>query len=596
MAVKKHGVHWDVSAKDGTGPAFASVERNMGRVTDAGSRMAQTFRAVLGATVMAGLTTEMARAAIEAEKASNRLNAVIRATGGAAGVARKEIDVLADSLASGTLFDDDAFRNAAAELVKFGNIHGDVFRGAMRLSADLASFMGTDVPKAAQMIGRALQSPTEGITMLEGEFGKLSEAEEDHINTLVRQGRAVEAQNAVLELLQKRVGGAAETMNTGLTKATGDLSEAWGELMETVGANGTLFNDTLGGATQLLKDIKGEMEGTRTPLRDLAADSLEWVAVLRHVPGVIGLIGTTAWDARQRMLHGPARQSVKGTIIGGPGDLFDVEAFESAHAATPARGVTLGGRPTGRGGGGSTKQQTQDLDAHVRLYKEARAESERIATNMEEVAELWGKVHSGQVSFIEDDPLFKIEEATSQIWDVRDALREADTVGQELGFTFTSAFEDAIVGGKELQDVLRGIVMDVGRIALRKSVTEPMAAGLSEIFKSGVGGLFGRGGLFGAEVANSGTDFGGGRAGGGPVSAGKTFLVGEEGPELLHMGSSGSITPNHALGGETIVIQQTVNLHGDFRAAVRSEIGAMLPHIAEASRQAVAEARARGGR
>ncbi len=38
------------------------------------------------------------------------------------------------------------------------------------------------------------------------------------------------------------------------------------------------------------------------------------------------------------------------------------------------------------------------------------------------------------------------------------------------------------------------------------------------------------------------------RAGGGPVSAGKTYLVGERGPELFAAGTSGRINPN---GGAT---------------------------------------------
>jgi hypothetical protein len=42
--------------------------------------------------------------------------------------------------------------------------------------------------------------------------------------------------------------------------------------------------------------------------------------------------------------------------------------------------------------------------------------------------------------------------------------------------------------------------------------------------------------------------FGGGRASGGPVSAGKTYLVGEKGPELFSPGSSGTIIPNNKLG------------------------------------------------
>lgn len=42
------------------------------------------------------------------------------------------------------------------------------------------------------------------------------------------------------------------------------------------------------------------------------------------------------------------------------------------------------------------------------------------------------------------------------------------------------------------------------------------------------------------------------RAAGGPVAAGESYLVGEQGVEVLHMGAgSGSVTPNHALGGRS---------------------------------------------
>jgi len=51
--------------------------------------------------------------------------------------------------------------------------------------------------------------------------------------------------------------------------------------------------------------------------------------------------------------------------------------------------------------------------------------------------------------------------------------------------------------------------------------------------------------------------FGGGRAAGGPVSAGTTYLVGENGPELFTSSTSGTIIPNGAMGGNTVNI--TVN-------------------------------------
>jgi len=42
--------------------------------------------------------------------------------------------------------------------------------------------------------------------------------------------------------------------------------------------------------------------------------------------------------------------------------------------------------------------------------------------------------------------------------------------------------------------------------------------------------------------------FGGARASGGPVGVGRTYLVGEKGPELFTPGVSGNIVPNHRLG------------------------------------------------
>ena len=44
------------------------------------------------------------------------------------------------------------------------------------------------------------------------------------------------------------------------------------------------------------------------------------------------------------------------------------------------------------------------------------------------------------------------------------------------------------------------------------------------------------------------------RANGGPVKAGGSYVVGERGPEMFRPGVSGTITPNHALGGSTNIV------------------------------------------
>jgi hypothetical protein len=66
--------------------------------------------------------------------------------------------------------------------------------------------------------------------------------------------------------------------------------------------------------------------------------------------------------------------------------------------------------------------------------------------------------------------------------------------------------------------------------------------------------------------------FGGGRAIGGPVSSGTSYLVGERGPELFVPSSGGSIIPNNKMGGLTINIIGNTLL--DNRAA--EKIGDMI--------------------
>lgn len=125
-------------------------------------------------------------------------------------------------------------------------------------------------------------------------------------------------------------------------------------------------------------------------------------------------------------------------------------------------------------------------------------------------------------------------------------LRENESIAKDLGLTFSSAFEDAVVGGKKFSDVLKGLEQDIARIIIRKSVTEPLGNAISGIF-SGInwGSIFG---------------FGGGKATGGAVSAGTAYLVGEKGPELFVPNTSGGIVPNHALGGGNVQIVQHINV------------------------------------
>lgn len=114
-------------------------------------------------------------------------------------------------------------------------------------------------------------------------------------------------------------------------------------------------------------------------------------------------------------------------------------------------------------------------------------------------------------------------------------LTEAKSLTDELGLSFTSAFEDAVVGGKGLSDVLKGLEADIIRIITRQYVTKPLGDALGGLLGGGSTGG-GAGGFIDKIGGFIGGLFGGGRASGGPVAAGGLYRVAENGPEVLDVG------------------------------------------------------------
>jgi len=161
------------------------------------------------------------------------------------------------------------------------------------------------------------------------------------------------------------------------------------------------------------------------------------------------------------------------------------------------------------------------------------------------------------------------EDALKAQQEVEKETKKTDDIVRQLGLTFTSAFEDAVIGGKKFRDVLQGIFSDIQRLLLRKTVTEPLLGAIEGIFSgagSGAGFVEGEwdflgtiGDVFGSIL---GDIFGGSFAHGGPVMAGVPYLVGEQGPELFMPRSSGQIIPNDKLNGGGISVVNHIDARG----------------------------------
>lgn len=71
--------------------------------------------------------------------------------------------------------------------------------------------------------------------------------------------------------------------------------------------------------------------------------------------------------------------------------------------------------------------------------------------------------------------------------DAKSALGEMDSITRELEFSFKSAFEEAVIGGESLRNVMQGLWEDIQKIILRKTVTTPLANFLSSFMGSFLG-------------------------------------------------------------------------------------------------------------
>ena len=140
----------------------------------------------------------------------------------------------------------------------------------------------------------------------------------------------------------------------------------------------------------------------------------------------------------------------------------------------------------------------------------------------------------------------------------KDAAKNIKSLYKGIGDTITSGIHDAIMGAidgtKTLGEVASGILKDIS----------------SQLLKFALGS-FGGGGILGA----IGGMF---RADGGPVSAGKPYIVGERGPEVFTPKRTGTIIPNDAMGGSTSIVVNVdasgSSVEGDEGGA--SQLGKML--------------------
>ena len=172
---------------------------------------------------------------------------------------------------------------------------------------------------------------------------------------------------------------------------------------------------------------------------------------------------------------------------------------------------------------------------------------------------------------------------------------ESGAIGLADGVS--NAFADMAMGAKvslqDFENMFKDFVKQMLIQAIKLLVVNAILRALGVPLRyDGKGFKAGAGDAFGGAVPQA-------SAGGGAMSRGRPYLVGERGPELIIPASSGTIknahdTRNSMKGGATVV-NQTINVETGVSQTVRAEMLSLLPVIKQDTLAAVADGKRRGG-
>lgn len=175
------------------------------------------------------------RAAMESQQAMAQLDAVIKSTGGSAGVTAEFAQGLASTLQNVTMYGDEATMSAESMLLTFTNIGKDVFPYTTITALDMSTALGQDLTSSAMQLGKALNDPINGITALTRVGVTFTEEQKNTIKAMMDVGNIAGAQTIILNELHKEFGGSAEAAGKTFAGQLEILKNKFGEVQEKIG-------------------------------------------------------------------------------------------------------------------------------------------------------------------------------------------------------------------------------------------------------------------------------------------------------------------------------------------------------------------------
>ena len=454
---------------------------------------------------------------------------------------------------------------------------GDVIKDSAERAASGIKVLSDDMKIAnenADTFGKKLAV----IAALLDPFGR------DSMAALANEGRTASAFRDPSRALDVLSGGGRRPSPADVQKADREALDAllnpggsafvdWRKLLEAYRSRPEQMADAIAEARRLAGLTGNDPTAVIAAIRDRYSDKkkphYDHEALTAEQQGVIDAVKATTQATDAAKAYAIALQTVDGLFFDGK--------ISAVQYDLAVRELSKSQETAGKDGVGELDKLASkwiDTIEPLRKYQRALEEIEKLTT--------FGKLSPEQSALLR----YQLGNEMDAFGQITPKVEEAKRSMQSFGQIATSAFEDAAFSAKGFGEIAQGAVQDLLKALGRAQLLNPASEALNAWVSGAMGGKTWFESLTGIKPAA--------RAGGGDVSAGTPYMVGEVGPELFVPKASGTIIPSGRFGGSSvhITMPQTINV-GD--GASRSEVIAAMATARDAAIAAIYQSMNRWG-
>ena len=578
-----------------------------GRISAIGAIIGRINPAMLGLVgvlvAIGAAFTKLIKAGANFEVQMGKINALLKATGNAAGQTAVDIEAMAVAIGKGTLASVQGARDAAGVLLTFKAISGEAFGRTLKLTQDLAAVGFGSMKTAALQLGKALEDPVLGLSALRRVGVSFTESQKEQIKVMALTGRQAEAQRMILDALESQVGGAGKGAAKGLSGA-----------FDTLGENIVLFFEKAEAGKAIIKSLTSFIKGLANILDRFIPKEKELPQTLEKVNEAIKKQEQVIIEL-EKAYESASKSSGRGWERKKAIALENLKLGKLELDLLYNKKVAL--NSIQKDEHAMLKLSIKEYNKYLRKKETeakmtatvSRVNKEAFAQELAVRKKLEAKLGTTAEALIEINKIVErqrelYQENAKVIVDFQEAFEQTEKIAtsvanefSKVGDTIVDAFLRGKTGALDFRNILRELIISIQKTIIQTLILDQV----NKWVKNTIQGIFApTGSVLTKDVAPI-TGIVKPSASGGTVQQGSPTLVGERGPELFVPNSAGVVknnmdTRNAVGGGKGISVVQNLNFAVGVTNTVRAEVMNMLPAIQQSTVNAVAEAKQRGGK